>query len=142
MTQPSSQGPCTCPEMGWRNDCPRHEHMQDTERGGVGHVMWKDHLAERYVRDLCERLFRLYSNYYARTAVTPVIHFDVLLHPRAVRRLQQDREISCNGTVHFDFEARRWFFMDFRVLESHDVDEYDVRLVIKSDHPWLADLRI
>jgi hypothetical protein len=30
MIQPSSQVPCICPEGAWRNDCPRHEHMQDT----------------------------------------------------------------------------------------------------------------
>lgn len=38
--QPSSQGPCICPDEGVRRDCPRHAYAQDY----VGQDPFKDHL--------------------------------------------------------------------------------------------------
>lgn len=40
--QPSSQGPCICPEDGVAHACPRHEYMLDY----VGQDPFKDHLRE------------------------------------------------------------------------------------------------
>jgi hypothetical protein len=44
MSEPSSQGPCICPEDGVLRDCPRCGFMVDY----VGQNPFKDHLREHY----------------------------------------------------------------------------------------------
>lgn len=80
-----------------------------------------------------DEIFRLGRNYEVRTHQRAHTAFDVLLHPWTWREVQQDPFIGHNA----QWMPPRLF--GFAVLQSNEVPEGDVRLVIKPDHQLLAD---
>jgi hypothetical protein len=51
--QPSSQGPCTCPDNAVDLDCPRHEYHRDDHRDIVDRIFHERERREAFETGRC-----------------------------------------------------------------------------------------